>query len=92
MILKYTEFKFYFLNETAQNNPKGSLSSSEDDFLRCWCSFQGDLYNIWFSVYKTFQISLESLYAKFSTFSEDNLYSFAPDLTTHYFTLTQDWR
>eukprot|EP00090_Calanus_glacialis_P003365 TRINITY_DN12492_c0_g1_i1.p1 TRINITY_DN12492_c0_g1~~TRINITY_DN12492_c0_g1_i1.p1 ORF type:complete len:205 (-),score=57.65 TRINITY_DN12492_c0_g1_i1:84-650(-) len=39
-----------------------------------------------------FKISLESLYAKFSTFSEDNLYSFAPDLTPHYFTLTQDWR
>ena len=39
-----------------------------------------------------FQISLERLYTIFSSFSDDNLYSFAPDLTPHYFTMTQDWR
>merc|ERR1719499_3022675 len=39
-----------------------------------------------------FKISLESLYSKFSKFSTKNLFSFAPDLTPHYFTLSQDYR
>jgi len=39
-----------------------------------------------------FKRSLEFLYRQFLNFSSSSLYSLAPDLTPHYFTLTQTWR
>jgi len=39
-----------------------------------------------------FKRSLEFLYRQFVNFSPTALYSFAPDLTPHYFSLTQNWR